>query len=111
MPKVETLSLFYYPHERHAGSYFPMNCDLPISLRESNGAGVLVGSIKEHSRKECSKTLILGKSLRQIEHWDGKTIEKCVEVMLAKIGPFDMKILNYSDGKTNSGQSHFSFHE
>ena len=58
------------------------NTERPVTLREHNGASVLVGNNVQRIRKEYQDTLKLNRKPQRPELWDGHTAMRCVEAIV-----------------------------
>ena len=58
------------------------NTERPVTLREHNGANVLVGNNVQRIRKEYQDTLKLNRKPQRPELWDGRTAERCVKAIV-----------------------------
>jgi UDP-N-acetylglucosamine 2-epimerase (non-hydrolysing) len=58
------------------------NTERPVTLREHNGASVLVGNNVQRIRKEYRDTLKLYRKPQRPELWDGQTAMRCVEAIV-----------------------------
>jgi UDP-N-acetylglucosamine 2-epimerase (non-hydrolysing) len=58
------------------------NTERPVTLRENDGASVLVGNSIEHIKNEYIKTRAMERKPERPVLWDGKTAERCLEAIL-----------------------------
>jgi UDP-N-acetylglucosamine 2-epimerase (non-hydrolysing) len=58
------------------------NTERPITLREHGGASVLVGNNIDRIRNEFFETLQKNRKPERPELWDGKTAERCLQVIV-----------------------------
>ena len=58
------------------------NTERPVTLREHNGASVLVGNNVQRIRKEYQDTLKLNRTPQRPELWDGHTAMRCVKAIV-----------------------------
>ena len=72
------------PHARYPLPYLTLcwNRERPVTLREHNGASVLVGNNVQRIRKEYHDTLKLNRKPQRPELWDGQAAMKCVEAIV-----------------------------
>lgn len=58
------------------------NTERPVTLREHNGASVLVGNDVDRIRREYRKAIGQPRKATRPELWDGRTAQRCLQAIL-----------------------------
>lgn len=72
------------------------NTERPVTLREHNGASVLVGNNVQRIRKEYQDTLKLNRKPQRPELWDGNTAMRCVEAIVDQHKKIEKKKISFA---------------